>query len=161
MEVIFVARQTTQRGGQASLGLFGISGSDHPHRAAVKGNGNGAKKTDDRPRIVNGLTFSQRRSVICSRVDLAAVSLGAYERRPVPAGSSMESLIAAAHARKAAHNDEEAVPKATPATPAMLAVARASDMREAFPHHADDEEADFAHCSAGVGYVEHLMALEG
>ncbi len=150
-------------GGQASSpGLFGITGSDRARfadtrRQAAKVS---ALKTDDTARKVGGLTFAQRRSVICSRVDMASVSLGAYERRPVPAGPSMESLMAAARARRAqaARDDEQATPKATPA---MLAVAAASDAREAFPHFHDDEAAEFAHRCAGAGYIETMLAIEG
>ena len=46
-------------------------------------------------------------------------------------------------------------------TSAMLAVAAASDAREAFPHFYDDEAADFAHRCAGAGYVETTLAMEG
>ncbi len=45
-------------------------------------------------------------------------------------------------------------------TPAMHAAARAADERERHGS-VDDEEADFAHRSAGAGYVEAQMAIEG
>lgn len=143
-------------GGQASSpGLFGL-----PSAAGRTRQQGSTLKADDTARKVGGLTFAQRRNVIRSRVDMASVSLGAYERRPVPAGPSMESLMAAARARRvqATQDDKEATPKATPA---MLAVAAASDAREAFPHFHDDEAAEFAHRCAGAGYVETMLAIEG
>ncbi len=157
-----------QRGGQASSpGLFGLPSAtgrarrpETPAQAkAVSAQGQ-APQADDQPTRVGGLSFSQRRSVILSRTDVAAVSLDSYERRPVPAGPSMESLIAAQRARTARQGDEDTAsePKATPA---MLRAAHAADMREAFPHFLDDEQADFAHRCAGAGYVETMLAIEG
>ena len=157
-----------QRGGQASLGLFGIAGAGRARvadarrqqgkaPAEVPAQGQ-APQADDQPSRVGGLTFSQRRSVILSRTDVAAVSLRTYERRAVPAGPSMESLIAAARARTAAQDEEAAAPKATAA---MLRAAHAADMREAFPHFHDDEQADFARRCAGAGFVEATLAMEG
>lgn len=46
-------------------------------------------------------------------------------------------------------------------TPAMRAVALASDAREAFPHFHDDEAAEYAHRCAGAGYIETMLAIEG
>ena len=141
-------------GGQASSpGLFGLPSATGRARQQVA-----APKADDTARKVGGLTFGQRRRLIGAQIDRAAVSLGNYERRRMPAGPSMESLIAAARARKAAQDDEQASPKATPA---MLVVAYASDMREAFAHHQDDEEADFVRRCAGAGFVEATLAMEG
>ena len=90
---------------------------------------------------------------------MASVSLGSYNERSTPfTGPSMESLMAAARARAARQSEEEEA--TSKATSAMLAVAYASDMREAFPHHADDEEADFARRCAGAGYVEATLAMD-
>lgn len=45
-------------------------------------------------------------------------------------------------------------------TPAMRRAAYASDMREAFPQHWDDEAADFAHRCAGAGYIDAVLARD-
>ena len=57
--------------------------------------------------------------------------------------------------------DEEERAAREGTTPAMLAVAAASDAREAFPHFQDDEAAEYAHRCAGAGYVEATLAMEG
>ncbi len=90
---------------------------------------------------------------------MAVVSLASYECRPVPAGPSMESLIAAARARRAAQADEEQAATLAP-TRAMRAAALASDAREAFPHFHDDEEGDRLHRCAGAGYVDATLARD-
>ena len=57
--------------------------------------------------------------------------------------------------------DEEERTARESTTSAMLAVAAASDAREAFPHYHDEEAAEFAHRCAGAGYVETMLAIEG
>lgn len=157
-----------QRGGQASNpGLFGLPSATGrtrcpkaPTPAKVPAQGQAPRpQVDDQPSRVGGLTFAQRRSVIRSRVDLAVVSLGRYERRPVPAGPSMGELIAAQRARTASQSNEDTASEPE-ATSAMLRAAYASDMREAFPHVLDDDSADFARRCAGAGYVEVTLATE-
>lgn len=58
--------------------------------------------------------------------------------------------------RRAA-KQEETEPKATAA---MNAVARARDMREAFPHITDDEQAEFQFRCLGGGYVDIQLAQD-
>lgn len=161
-----------QRGGQASgPGLFGLPGNgsfgrrrttvrfDHIPAAPRPAQ---AVRGDDQPRRVGGLSCGQRRAVLRARIGTGAAnffaqaSVAPATARPV---LSFEELMAKyRRPAKIAQDDTADTPKTTPA---MIEQAAARDMREAFPHHHDDEEADLARRCAGAGYVEAILAGEG
>lgn len=171
------------RGGQATLGLFGVPGGStrripppavpaptQPKAAAVR--------QDDRARVVHGQTFGQRRARIQALVSrplpppaatpaapvvhlrqgsfAAFVRLANRERRPV------EDVLAEwlADCATLIGRDELFEGSSFTMTPAMHRAARASDERER-RGRVDDEHADYLHRSCGAGYVEITLAMEG
>lgn len=142
-----------QRGGQASLGLFGCGPSitGAPRRAF-------RELADDQTRRIGGLTAGQRKARLFARVG-APMPVAYASTQPAPV-LSFEELMAKYKRPAKVAQAETTEASARKATPAMLANAAASDMREAFPQYPDDEAADFAHRCAGAGYVETTLARE-
>ncbi len=171
------------RGGQATLGLFGVpGGSTHhsqpsatptPIQPKVS-----ALRQDDRARVVHGQTFAQRRARIQALVNRPLPPPAAIPATPVvhlPQGSfaafvrlakreqrPVEDVMAEWLADCAAliGRDELFEGSSFAMTPAMHRAARASDERERHGR-VDDEHADYLHRCNGTGYVEITLAMEG
>ena len=141
----------TNLGGQHHINLFGLPGSSRFARRPVA-----APKADAVPRKVDGKTFTQRRSVLRSRMDAVVATFANAPVKPLSFAPSMETLMVLSRAR-IKREKEEAATRAK-ATPDMLARARAVDMREAYPNFYEDERVTFSPGRDEVGYTEFSMA---
>ena len=171
------------RGGQATVGLFGVPGSSTLHSQPSAAPTPiqpkvSALRQDDRARVVHGLTFGQRRARIQALVNrplpppaatsaapvvhlrqgsfAAFVRLAEREQRPV--GEVITEWLT--DCARLIGRDELFEGSSHAMTPAMHRAARASDEREHRPH-LDDEHAEYLHRCAGAGYVEIVLAMEG
>lgn len=122
MKVTSASRQTAPRGGQSSLGLFGVPGFECPQQPLTR---------HPRATRIKGALNSFDRDGLSE----------AHYRRPV-------SLVPALCSNP---NDEPEV-----AYSHWLA-----DLAAAGGCTFDEESAAYSRSFAGVGYIEHLMALEG
>lgn len=139
------------QGGQHHIGLFGAPGfTGRPIRRF-------RSLADDQARTLGGLTFRQR----AARLPEVVAPVITASTAPRPTVTMDELMAKHRRLRPGQVAQDEPAPEAAPATPFMLACAAASDAREAFLHHHDDEEADFARRCAGAGYVEATLAGEG
>ncbi len=171
------------RGGQATLGLFGVPGSSTPHSQPSAAPTPiqpkvSAPQQDDRARVIHGQTFAQRRARIQTIVNrplpppaatsaapvvhlrqgsfAAFVRLAEREQRPV--GEVMTEWLT--DCARLIGRDELFEGSYHAMTLAMHRAARASDERERHGR-VSDENADFLHRCGGGGYVEITMAMEG
>ncbi len=123
-----------QRGGQASIVLFGLpSATGRTRRLETLAPAKAAAQGQASPPRLNPV---ERRALLV----LILRSLAPAKHRP--AAPERDTLFA-----------DSPAPSAS-----MRAAAYASDMREAFPCHHDDEEADRLHRTSGAGYVENQLA---
>ena len=130
MKITSAARQTARRGGQASLGLFGIPSGFHA-------SGQTLTRLPKASRIKGALnSFSSD--------GLSA----AHYRRPAALVAKIQPVQAI---RRPSLDDE----------PQLAHSQWLADLAESYGCPFDEEAAAYARSFAGVGYAEHLMAMEG
>ncbi len=135
MRITSAAHQTAPRGGQASLGLFGIPGTC-PGLVAPPPYIRGAVVQKENPR----LRPSRIRGV-----------LNSFDRDGLSAApvATVQSVVAPA--RRASLDDE----------PELAHSRWLADLAECYGCQYDEEAAAYARSFAGAGMAEHLMAMGG
>lgn len=131
MEITSAAHQTAPRGGQASLGLFGVRGLDAPRQPLPR---------TPRPSRIKGALNS---------FSSDGLSAAHYHRPAAPV--AMVRVSNATPVRPPSLDDE----------PQLAHSQWLADLAESYGCPFDEEAAAYAGSFAGVGMAEHLMAMEG